>query len=1174
MKRPIIQISLLSASFLLTNSLAAEEKAKVTYADHVLPILENKCVNCHNADEAKGGLDLSTYSATLSGGSGGDVVASEDPGSSRLFTLSAHTEEPFMPPRGTRANEKELKILSDWIAGGLLETSSSRARKSDKPKVDLNSISSTGKPDGPPAMPEHLILEPEVVTERPNAVPAIAHSPWAPIVAVAGQKQVLLFHSEDHDLLGVLPYPEGFPQTLSFSPNGAYLSCGGGRAGKSGNVVAWDIKTGERIIEVGKEYDIVLGADVSPDLKGAILGGPKRNIKMWDTVAGEEVNSIKKHPDWLLTAAYSPDGVIFATGGRNGGLYVWEAATGYEFYTLKGHTSAVTDIAWRSDGNLLASTSEDGQIILWEMLEGKQVKKWNAHPGGALAVTFSPDGRIASVGRDKKVKIWQADGKELRSINASDDIVLSVAFSHDNKRVFTGDWHGAIKVWDVENGAELATIEPNPPSIEEQLAYSEKRIRELTGELPKLEQGVQAVSKELADARNSMTTVDKKLADATKARDGLKGQVAQLDGKIKALTPQLEQATKTLNDLRAKTKAATDAVNAANGAFAGSQGNFTKAQAHLKSRSDALAAVTNALNAAKGEAAKPALDAEKQKQHDQLAGARNQAAEQKKAADAAAAKAIADRDGVTKQLNEAKASLANASGQIEPLKKSVANADGLLKAATAERTKADAALVEASKEGKIPPMELVDAQASAAEKERQATTELNRAKGSLTAAENNRNKANGAINDLSGKLAGLNTSVQQQGANQKAKADLLAKAEAAYKPLKDAIAAGQDRKNKANALVAAKTTEFQAADKAQKEAKAAHDAAQKAMTEAGNKLNSLKQNLANAQAGEKKGVEAYNAKKAELDEAKAQLAAAQGNAKKAEETVVAVTKEKEGAKAKVDAVVKKEADTKKSIEVAKAELEDSKFLVKKWQAAAINLTAKHESEELDDMEVDLEDMKEDEVEAKTEVAEATKSREEAEQTLAVARKTVNEGEQKLAEKSSTVLERALQLVSNRAIAELKVDAGLVQDDTPPVELAAIFNEENPEELIQVGDMPEEIEEEQVIETVAAEALAYKSREEITEEVETLRKRLSEIEGFLATTYSAADETKATVDQASKVARETPKVIEERAKLEKEAAEELAEAEEERKRQESALAEQKKKIEELRKKYIATLPERD
>ncbi|MEM7603021.1 MAG: c-type cytochrome domain-containing protein, partial [Verrucomicrobiota bacterium] len=688
---------------------------KINYVDHVLPVLENKCLNCHNADEAKGGLDLSTYGATMDGGSGGDVVTSEDPGSSRLFTLSAHTEEPFMPPRGSKANEKELKVLSDWIAGGLLETSNSKARKSDKPKIDFNSITSTGKPEGPPAMPEHLILEPEVVTERPNAIPAMAHSPWAPIVAVAGQKQVLLFHSEDYDLLGVLPYPEGFPQTLSFSPNGAYLSCGGGRAGKSGNVVAWDIKTGERVIEVGKEYDIVLGADISPDLKNAVLGGPKRNIKLWDTVTGEEINSIKKHPDWLLTAAYSPDGVIFATGGRNGGLYVWESATGYEFYTLKGHTEAVTDIAWRSDGNLLASCSEDGQIILWEMNEGKQVKKWAAHSGGALAVTFSPDGKLASVGRDKKVKIWQADGKELKSITASDDIVLSVAFSHDNKRVFTGDWHGAIKVWDVEKGAELAKIEPNPPTIEEQLAYSEKRIRELTGELPKLEQGVKSVSKELADARAALSGADKNIAEATKAKDAQKATLAKLEGSVKSLTPQFEDAQKTLTQLKAKTKAGADALAAANASSKSNQDAVAKAEATLKEREQQLGTLSNAVNIAKAEADKPALDTEKQKQYDQLASARTNAENAKVAADATLKKSIADRDQANQQLNESKGALSKTNAQMEPSRKAISNAESLHQTAATERAKADAALVEASKDGKIPPMDLVDAQASASE---------------------------------------------------------------------------------------------------------------------------------------------------------------------------------------------------------------------------------------------------------------------------------------------------------------------------------------------------------------------------------------------------------------------------------------------------------------------------
>lgn len=108
---------------------AADEAAKVTFADDVFPILDNKCVSCHNTDEAKGGLDLASFGATMAGGSGGAVVISENPKSSRLYTLAAHTEEPIMPPKGTKATDEELKIISDWIAGGLLETKNSKAKK-------------------------------------------------------------------------------------------------------------------------------------------------------------------------------------------------------------------------------------------------------------------------------------------------------------------------------------------------------------------------------------------------------------------------------------------------------------------------------------------------------------------------------------------------------------------------------------------------------------------------------------------------------------------------------------------------------------------------------------------------------------------------------------------------------------------------------------------------------------------------------------------------------------------------------------------------------------------------------------------------------------------------------------------------------------------------------------
>jgi hypothetical protein len=52
-----------------------------------------------------------------------------------------------------------------------------------------------------------------------NAVTALAASPWAPLVAIGGQKQIVLYNTETLQPIGVLPFPEGFPTIIRFSRN-------------------------------------------------------------------------------------------------------------------------------------------------------------------------------------------------------------------------------------------------------------------------------------------------------------------------------------------------------------------------------------------------------------------------------------------------------------------------------------------------------------------------------------------------------------------------------------------------------------------------------------------------------------------------------------------------------------------------------------------------------------------------------------------------------------------------------------------------------------------------------------------------------------------------------------------------------------------------------------------
>ena len=120
-------------------------------------MLENKCFSCHNPDKKRGDLDLTNFAATMAGGAGGAIVDPGNHAGSRLWTTTAKKEEPVMPPEGSPLGAPELEMLAKWIDGGVLETKSSVARKSDRPKVDLTVAVSAGKPEWPSGRIHNLL---------------------------------------------------------------------------------------------------------------------------------------------------------------------------------------------------------------------------------------------------------------------------------------------------------------------------------------------------------------------------------------------------------------------------------------------------------------------------------------------------------------------------------------------------------------------------------------------------------------------------------------------------------------------------------------------------------------------------------------------------------------------------------------------------------------------------------------------------------------------------------------------------------------------------------------------------------------------------------------------------------------------------------------------------------
>ncbi len=521
---------------------------KVTYDDHVFPIFQQACLNCHNPDKAKGGLDLSTFGGAMRGGSGGKIVEPGDP-ASKLVALVKQSAEPKMPPEGDAISADAIAVLESWIEGGLLENASSTARKPSKPKFETALRSDpAAKPDGPPPMPEHVLLDPPVVTDRASAVPALAASPWAPLLAVAGQRQVLLHQTESLELVGVLPFPEGDPVSLSFTPDARYLVVGGGVHGKSGVTVTFDVVTGERTLVAGREFDAVMAGDLRPGFDLVATGGPSRLLKLWDTSTGELAKSVKKHTDWITALDISPDGVLLASGDRNGGAWVWEATTANEFHTLRGHEAAITATVFRGDSNVLATASEDGSVRYWEMNGGAEIRKNDAHPGGVTALAFSRDGRSLTAGRDRKVKLWKADLNHERDL-AQDLPVLptAVALDAEGERAFVADAMGTVRVFSTADGASLGEFQANPPSIEARLVALSASLEELTVDLSTKERSATEAQQSLEAARKALAEAEARLGQAREiaaaAKRGAEEGRQQLEALRRVLSAKREEVS-------------------------------------------------------------------------------------------------------------------------------------------------------------------------------------------------------------------------------------------------------------------------------------------------------------------------------------------------------------------------------------------------------------------------------------------------------------------------------------------------------------------------------------------------------------------------------------------------------------------------------------------------------
>jgi Protein of unknown function (DUF1549)/Protein of unknown function (DUF1553)/Planctomycete cytochrome C len=100
--------------------LAAQLKAEQTDFSHqIVPILREKCGDCHSGNQKEGAFSINTRQSTLAGGESGAAITVGESKSSELVLRVTSTDDSVrMPPEGEPLTQEQVALIAKWIDEG------------------------------------------------------------------------------------------------------------------------------------------------------------------------------------------------------------------------------------------------------------------------------------------------------------------------------------------------------------------------------------------------------------------------------------------------------------------------------------------------------------------------------------------------------------------------------------------------------------------------------------------------------------------------------------------------------------------------------------------------------------------------------------------------------------------------------------------------------------------------------------------------------------------------------------------------------------------------------------------------------------------------------------------------------------------------------------------------
>ena len=417
--------------------------AAVSYHSQIVPILKRSCQGCHHPGDPNGDLIVTTYADLTRGGMAGEAITPGKPDDSLLIQLISG-DEPAMPQNMEPLSAEEVEMFRRWILEGA----------NDDTPAEVDDMGEGNYP----------------VYTVPPVVTAVAYSPDGSTLAVSGVNEVLLYDTVNFELKARLVGKARRIESLTYTADGKVLGIAGGSPAQFGEVQFWDTETNTLIKAIRASYDTVYGLSFSPDASRVAFGCSDQTVRVLSVEDEKELIKFDNHSDWVFGTIFSVDGSHFVSCGRDTALKLVEVDTGSFVDDINSSNKGygeINTIARHPSKDQVLSAGEDRIPRLYKIFreirrdvgntDFNLIQAYEAQSGTIEGVAFSADGsRFATGSAGGEARIYNVeDGKRLASMQGDAVGVFAVSFHPNGTQLATGGFDGKIRIFDPASGKLL-----------------------------------------------------------------------------------------------------------------------------------------------------------------------------------------------------------------------------------------------------------------------------------------------------------------------------------------------------------------------------------------------------------------------------------------------------------------------------------------------------------------------------------------------------------------------------------------------------------------------------------------------------------------------------------------------------------------------------------------------